>query len=131
MILEAYLVAQVFLFVMLVGAYNKKDEILWGMSAVYAGIMAMMSSRIDIFAASSGTFFQHGDQTMFVLDFAIMFIATVWMFLDTWSNHGSPLLLFARFKKGKVPIVSPIVQNGQHAANQLFHGGKKTEPPVQ
>lgn len=68
-----------------------------------AGMLAALATSIDFVYNEGGKFLSlpFNDSTLMTFNIAVMIVATVWMFLDSWSNYGSPLLFFKRFKLEK------------------------------
>ncbi len=99
MLVYTYCIAEAFLFVMLSAAYLKKDEKLWGMGAVLAGILAALSMNIAFPTLDKlTTYYSFNDMTGVVFNVAMMIIAITFFFLDSYQNYGSPLLFFKSFK---------------------------------
>lgn len=98
MLVYTYCIAEAFLFVMISAAYLKKDEKLWGMGAVLAGILAALSMNISFPLLDKVTYYSFNDMTGIVFNVAVMIVAITFFFLDSYQNYGSPLLFFKSFK---------------------------------
>lgn len=103
MLVYTYLIFEAFLCVMLGASYSKKNEVLWGMSAVLAGVLASLSTSIDFVYNEGGKFLSipFNDNIGMLFNLAVMIVATTFFFLDAYSNYGNPLMFYKRFKKDK------------------------------
>ena len=103
MLLFVFLVVQAFLFVILCAAYNRRDEVLWGLGAVLAGILSASALSVDFTDVTSKglSVYGYADMPLVAFNLAILLICVVWMFLDAYSNHGNAFRVFEKLKPAR------------------------------
>ena len=94
---EFLLLMQAFLFVIMVGAYMKRDEKLWLGGAILAGIISVNSYAINMHGVKEVI----QDSGLGTLNMAFILICTAWAFVDIWGNYGGPLKMMRALKKKK------------------------------
>ena len=121
--MQVYVAFELFLFVILTGAYKARDEKLWALAAVLSGLLAMASYNIILAGSVNGEASSIlVDSVSGTFNLALLIISGVWMFIDMYSNYGGPLRMIRTFSKK-----TPQEEVERHGAVPQFEKGGKHE----
>jgi hypothetical protein len=104
MLSETFWLFEVFLFVLLAGAFLKREILLWAFAAVLAGILAFMSFSIDFVVPTvAGTLgaLNFQDYDSFIVHVGIMMVSTTMLLLDVVQSYNWSLLAWWRARREK------------------------------